>query len=129
MLTDPLADALSLIANAEKVGKSEVIIKPVSKLIISVIKIMKEKDYVGDYEIISNKKGGIMKLKLVGGINGCGVVKPRFSVKTGNYEKFEKRYLPAKDFGFIIVSTPKGVMTHIDAKEKNFGGKLIAYVY
>ena len=44
-------------------------------------------------------------------------------------EKFEKRYLPAKGFGLIIVSTSKGLMTHVDAEEKNIGGKMIAYCY
>jgi len=50
-------------------------------------------------------------------------------VQKGNYEKFEKRYLPAKDFGMIIVSTNQGIMTHIEAKEKGLGGRLLAYVY
>ena len=45
------------------------------------------------------------------------------------YEKFEKRYLPAKGFGIIIVSTPKGLMIHKEAISKVTGGKLIAYCY
>ncbi|MDZ4226799.1 MAG: 30S ribosomal protein S8, partial [Candidatus Pacearchaeota archaeon] len=59
----------------------------------------------------------------------CGVVKPRFPVKLDEFEKFEKRYLPAKNFGIIIVSTSNGIMTHIEAKEKKLGGRLIAYIY
>ncbi|MAG78181.1 30S ribosomal protein S8, partial [archaeon] len=59
----------------------------------------------------------------------CGVIKPRFSVKIDGYEKFEKRFLLSKDFGLIIVSTSKGIMTHIEAKEKKLGGKLLAFVY
>ncbi|MDD5418213.1 MAG: 30S ribosomal protein S8 [Candidatus Nanoarchaeia archaeon] len=129
MLMDTLADALSQILNAEKVGKSEVNIMPVSKIMVNVIKMMKDRGYLGDYEIIDNKKGRILKLKLVGKINKCGVIKPRFSVKLSTYEKYEKRYLPAKDFGILIVSTPKGLMTHLEAKSKSVGGKLIAYVY
>jgi len=62
-------------------------------------------------------------------MNNCGVVKPRFSTKCTNFEKWEKRYLPAKDFGIILISTPKGIMTHIEAKEKKLGGRLIAYCY
>ena len=45
------------------------------------------------------------------------------------FEKFEKRYLPSKELGFLIVSTSKGLMTNIEAKQKKLGGRLIAYVY
>ena len=51
------------------------------------------------------------------------------SLKRKRIEKFERRFLPAKDFGIIIMSTDKGMMTNNEAKEKNLGGKLIAFVY
>ena len=85
--------------------------------------------YLGEYEYIDNKKGGVLKIHLLGKLNKTGAVKPRFAAKNDEIEKFEKRYLPAKDFGFLIISTSKGLMTHIKAKEKKLGGKLIAYVY
>jgi len=44
-------------------------------------------------------------------------------------EKFEARYLPAQDFGILIITTNRGVMTHSDAKKMGVGGKLLAYVY
>jgi len=129
MLNDPLAAALCKILNAEKVGKREVLIKPASAIMKKVLTIMNEQNLVGGFELVEDGKGGIIKLNLLGNINKCGVIKPRFSTKKLGYEKWEKRYLPAKDFGIIIVSTPKGVMTHIEAKEKGFGGKLLAYCY
>ena len=70
-----------------------------------------------------------MKITLLGALNKCAVVKPRFSVQKDEYEKFEKRYLPAKDVGVIVVSTSQGMMTHYDAKKKGLGGSLIAYFY
>ena len=45
------------------------------------------------------------------------------------FEKFEKRYLPAKNFGILIVTTPEGIMTHNEAKERGIGGRLLAYMY
>ena len=48
---------------------------------------------------------------------------------SNKFEKFERRYLPAKDLGILFVSTPKGIMTHYDAKAKKLGGKLLAYCY
>jgi len=129
MLNDPLAAALAKILNAEKVGKKEVVIKPASKMIQKVLSIMNENHYVGSFEVIDDGKGGILKINLLGNINKCGVIKPRFSTKNNTFEKWETRYLPAKDFGTIIVSTSKGIMPHYQAKEKKMGGKLLAYCY
>jgi len=128
-LNDPLANALSSILNAEKIGKSECIIKPISKVIKRVFNIIKENNYIGDFREINDQRGNYIKINLLGRINKTGVIKPRFSVKQNSYEKFEKRYLLAKDFGIIIVSTSKGMMTHTEAKKKGLGGRLIAYCY
>jgi len=129
MLNDPLAAALSKIYNAEKVGKREVVLKPASKMIKQVLTLMNDHHYLGAFEIVEDDKGGELKVHLLGNINKCGVIKPRFSTQQKDFKKWEKRYLPAKDFGIILVSTPQGVMTHNQAKEKNTGGKLLAYCY
>ncbi|MCX9013548.1 MAG: 30S ribosomal protein S8 [Candidatus Methanoperedens sp.] len=129
MLLDPLADALSTIKNAESVGKSECSTKPASKLIGSVLGVMKDRGYIGEFEFFEDGKAGEFKVELVGKINKCGVIKPRQAVKTTEFEKWEKRYLPAHDFGALILTTPKGVMTHYEARENGLGGQLLAYVY
>lgn len=129
MLNDPLAATLAKIINAEKVGKREVIVKPASIMIKRVLTIMNENNYIGSFEEIDVQKGGTLKVNLLGNINRCGVIKPRFSAKQHAFEKWEKRYLPAKDFGIILVSTPQGIMTHLNAKGSNTGGKLLAYCY
>jgi len=126
---DPLARALSAIRNAEARGKSTVIVRPVSKLLGKILELLKKEDYIKSFKYIDDRRGGIYEIELAGTINKIGAIKPRFSVKIKDYEKFEERYLPAKDFGRLIVSTPKGVMTHIEAKEKKLGGVLLAYVY
>lgn len=129
MLNDPLAATLAKILNAERVGKREVVIRPSSVIIKKVLGIMNDYNYVGSFEEMIDGQGAWIKLNLLGNINKCGVIKPRFSTKLMELEKWEKRYLPAKNFGFILVSTPKGLMTHAQAKEKKVGGKLIAYCY
>ena len=129
MLNDTLANVMSLILNNELIGESECLIKPVSKVIKEILKVMKENGYVGDFKEFEDSRGSYLKLNLVGGINKCGVIKPRYSVKAHNFENFEKRYLPAKDIGILFVSTPRGIMTHYDAKSKKTGGKLLAYCY
>lgn len=129
MLNDPLANMMSLMLNNELIGKQECLIKPISKLTKEVLKVMKEKGYVGDFKEVEDSRGNYIRLSLIGSINKCGVIKPRYSVKSKDFEKFEKRYLPAKDLGIIVVSTQKGIMTHYDAKSKKIGGKLLAYCY
>ncbi|MEK6932219.1 MAG: 30S ribosomal protein S8 [Nanoarchaeota archaeon] len=128
-LNDPLGNVLSHINNCDKIGKPEIVVKPASKLIISVLNLMKENGYLGSFEVIKDGRSNLIKINLLGNINKCGVIKPRFAFKTEDLNKFEKRFLPARDFGFIIVSTSKGLMTHNDARKNKFGGRLIAYVY
>lgn len=129
MRHDLLSDALSQIKNAESTAKSEVVLKPTSKMIRSVLKIIQDMGYLGEIEYIDDGKGGKIKLDLLGKINNAGAVRPRFKVGVFDLEKFEKRYLPARGFGFLIVSTSKGIMTHLECKKKNVGGVLLAFVY
>ena len=128
-LNDHLANVLASIVNYERVGKKELEVKIASKMVKNVLSIMKDHRYIGEYSISKDNKGESLKINLLGNVNKCGVIKPRFSVKKDNYEKFEKRFLPARGFGFLIVSTPQGLMIHEDAKMKNIGGRLIAYIY
>ena len=128
-LNDPLSNVLSQIDAYEKTGKKEFTTRHDSKTIKKVLKIMQEHKYLGDFEEIKDSKGNLLKIYLIGRINKCGVIKPRFSVKKDTFEKFEKRFLPAKDFGILIVSTPQGMMTHVEAKKKGIGGRLISYCY
>jgi small subunit ribosomal protein S8 len=71
----------------------------------------------------------LFRVALSGQINDCGVIRPRYSVKMSDLERFEARYLPAQDFGVLILTTTKGVLTHTQAKNGGVGGKLLAFVY
>jgi len=128
-LNDPLSNALSLILNAERVGKKECTIRPVSKVIEQVLNVMKDNLFLGEVNRVKDERGDYIKLNLLGRINKCGTIKPRYPIKKTEYEKFEKRFLPAKDFGIIIISTPLGIIIHTEAKKKAIGGRLLAYCY
>ncbi|MFA6073539.1 MAG: 30S ribosomal protein S8 [Candidatus Woesearchaeota archaeon] len=127
-LNNPLANVLSFINNQEKLGKKDLITKNNSKLIREVLVILQDEQYIGSYEKIETELSAI-KINLLGKINKCGVITPRFKVKVADYEKYEKRFLPAMGFGILIVSTNKGLMTNVKAKELNLGGKLICFTY
>ena len=128
MKHDPLSDALVLIKNADHVGKESAVV-PASRLIGDVLKLLTEKGYLNNYEFRDDGRGGEYDISLNGRINGCGAIKPRFSIKLKDMDRHEARYLPAKDFGLLILTTPYGVMNNDQAKEASTGGKLLAYVY
>jgi len=128
-LNDSLANALSVILNSDRIGKTEVKIRPVSKIIKQVLTLMNENGYIGAYEEIESSGGNYLTVNLIGKLNNCGAIKPKYPVTLKGYEKFEKRFLPAKNFGFMVVSTSKGIMPHTKAKEMKIGGRLLAYCY
>ena len=129
MLMDPLANCLSNIINHERIGKTEVIIEPASKIIAETLRIMQKAGYIGEFEFIDDGRAGKFRIQLLGRINATGVVKPRYPVKYRSFEKWEKQFLPARDFGLLIVSTPNGMMSHKEAINLSIGGRLIAYVF
>lgn len=129
MQHDTLNDAMAVIKNAEKVGKGECVLRPSSKLVGRVLKVMQESGYIKQFEIVDDGRSGMFKVTLAGHINDCGVIRPRYAVKVSDLEKYESRYLPAQDFGVLILTTTEGVVTHQDAKRGGVGGKLLAFVY
>ncbi len=128
-LLDPLANCLSAIKNAEVLGKRVVYVKPASNLIIEVLRVIQAGGYIGEFEVFDDGKARVLSIQLLGRISDIGVIKPRFPVKALEYEKWEEKYLPARNFGTLVVTTDKGVMSHREAREQHLGGRLLAYVY
>ncbi len=125
MSHDIVADALNQVMNAKKAGKKQLEISRYSKFLMEILDIARKMDYL-DYKVDSKEKKMTIEIKK---LNTCKVIKPRFNVGIDNLDKYLRRYLPAKNFGFIIISTSKGLMTSNEAYEKNIGGSLIAYFY
>ena len=125
---DPLADVFYIIYNTEKVGH-ETCLVPASDLIKNVLIVMQRTGYIGGFEHIEDGRGGRIRIELIGKVNYAKIIKPRFSIGVKEFEKWESRYLPAKGVGVIILSTPKGIMTHLEAKEQRIGGRLLGYIY
>ncbi len=126
MSQDTVADALNMIRNAKRARKESIEVMKMSNLLIEILKIMKQKNAIKKYKI--NPKEKSVEITL-GEISECKAIKPRFTVQKGQIEKYERRYLPARGMGTIIVSTNKGLMTHEEAREEGIGGSLIAYFY
>ena len=127
--SDPFSNALSGIDNAESVGHLTHAIQPASNEIGNVLEVFYDRGYIAGFEFIDDGKAGTFEVELKGAINRCGAVKPRYSVKADEFERWEKRYLPARDYGALIVTTSHGIMSHYEARERGIGGQVIAYVY
>jgi len=126
MSQDIVADALNTIKNAKNAGKENIVIKRISKLLIEILKIMKQKGAIKKYKINSKKKSIDIT---IGDLFECKAIKPRFSVNKDQIEKYRRRYLPARNLGTVIISTNKGLRTHEEVLEEGIGGSLIAYFY
>ena len=123
MSQDIVSDALNEIMNAKAAKKKTIVLNKNSKLLRNVLDLVKRAGYIdysvdGDYITVDIQK-----------LNELRSIKPRFTASVDQIEHYVRRYLPAKDFGFVIISTNKGLMDHYDAKKQNIGGCLIAYVY
>jgi small subunit ribosomal protein S8 len=126
---DPLANALSGINNAEGVGQLTHTVAPASNEIGAVLEVLYDRGYIDGFEYVEDGKAGTFEVELKGAINECGPVKPRYSASVDQLEDYEKRYLPARDYGTLVVTTSRGIMSHYEAREQGVGGQIIAYVY
>jgi len=128
-MTDTLSNGLTTIINNEIRNKRECIIAPASKLLGRVLRVMQLNGYIGEFEFIDDGRTGKFRVQLLGRINKCGAIRPRYPVKADEIEKWEMTYLPSRDIGILVISTSQGVMSHREAKEKKIGGRLLAFVY
>merc|ERR1712045_526868 len=103
-------DALKNICNAEKAGKRQVILRPISKTLVKFLRVMQQHGYIGEFEIIDDARGGKICVDLNGRLNKCGVISPNFDLK--NFENFCNAVLPSRQFGRLILTTNQGIMDH-----------------
>jgi small subunit ribosomal protein S8 len=125
---DRFSDEINKIKTNERIGRRECIVAS-TKLMRTVLDLLKSESYISGYEEFTDKKFKMLRVKLANRINSIGVIKPRYAVQCADIQKYETRYIPSGNFGVLILSTPQGVMTNLQAKEKRTGGRLLAYVY
>ena len=129
--TDPIADLLTRIRNAQHAGH-EVVSVPASKIKIGVAHLLKQEGYIRAYKCIRDRKQGILKIALKYTEEGQGVIQKLQRVSSPGC----RRYIQAdtipyvkNGFGVGILSTSKGLMTDRQAREEQSGGEYICSVY
>ena len=131
MVTDPIADMLTRIRNANAMRYVEVEV-PSSKLKLEIAKILKEEGFIKDYKIKKNNVQDIIVLNLKYGENKERVItglkrisKPGLRV----YAKVNEVPTVLNGLGIAIISTSKGIMTDKKARELSLGGEVLAYIW
>ena len=74
--------------------------------------------YIGEFEVIDDHRSGKVVIELVGRINKCGVISPRFDLAIGQIEKWTNNLLPSRQFGYIVMTTSLGIMDHEEVRRK-----------
>ena len=127
--TDPIADMLTRIRNAINVRREEVIV-PASKMKTAIAGILQKEGYIEKFELVDDKKTLRLTFKLSNGqqrvIQGLRrISKPGLRV----YSSAEDLPKVLSGLGIAIVSTSKGILTDREAREKNLGGEVLAYIW
>jgi small subunit ribosomal protein S8 len=127
---DPIADMLTRIRNANRVGRRLVIIQK-SKICTGIAQVLKDEGYIEDYDVIEDATQGQIRVKLKYALNGSKVIhqldrasKPGRRV----YRKVDELPNVLNGMGIAVVSTSKGVMSDRKARENNVGGELLCVV-
>ena len=130
-MTDPIADMLTRIRNANTVGHETVEI-PASKIKKAIAEILKEEGYIADFDVIDDNKQGIIKVTMKYGANKEKVItgikkisKPGLKV----YAKANDVPRVLGGLGIAIISTSKGVVRDRQARKMGVGGEVICYVW
>lgn len=126
MINDPIADMLIRIKNAYMAGKATVVI-PHSNVKESLAKLLKKYNYIG--EVTRDEKQIVVVLKYENGSPAMSQVERLSKPGLRRYAGFSDLQRIKQGLGFVIISTPKGLMTHVDAKKARLGGELICKIW
>ena len=129
-MTDPIADLLTRIRNANTMHHEKVSI-PSSSLKLNILKVLKEEGFITDYAVKEDNKQNVIEVTLKYNNNECVIKGLRRISKPGLRKYTDVDNLPKvlHGLGIAIISTSKGVMTDSEARKQKVGGEVLAYVW
>ena len=131
VMTDPIADMLTRIRNANSVNHDKVEI-PGSKIKEAIAAILKNEGFIKDFEVIEDNKQNVIKVSLKYGANREKVISGLKRISKPGLRVYSKKdQLPKVlgGLGIAIISTSKGLMTDKEARKAGLGGEVLAYVW
>lgn len=128
MSSDPIADMLTAIRNATQVYQDKVDV-PYSKLKNEIVRVMKEEGFIENYKKIESPNKNFLRIYLKYGPNKEQVIREIKRISKPGARIYSKyKDLDNDPFKIYILSTPKGVMTHKEAKKLKVGGEVICSI-
>ena len=130
-MTDPIADMLTRIRNANTVGHETVEI-PASKMKKAIAEILKEEGYITDFDVIEDDKQGMIKVTMKYGANKERVISGIKKISKPGLKVYAKANDVPKvlgGLGIAIISTSKGIVSDKGARKLGVGGEVICYVW
>ncbi|KAI4297013.1 hypothetical protein L6164_036925 [Bauhinia variegata] len=124
-----LNDALRSIVNAERRGKASVELNPISTVISSFLNIMKQRGYIKNFEVFDPHRVGRIRVELQGRIKDAKALTYRQDIKAKDIENYRLRALPTHQWGYVVITTPDGVLDHEEAQKRNVGGQVLGYFH
>ena len=131
VMTDPIADMLTRIRNANSVYHDKVEI-PASRIKQAVAKILKDEGFIKDYEVIQDTKQGVLRISLKYGANREKVLSGLKRISKPGLRVYAKKdQLPRVlgGLGIAIISTSHGIMSDKQARRDGLGGEVMAYIW
>lgn len=132
MVNDTVSDMLTRIRNANMI-KHQIVQIPATKMSVAIAKILKEEGYIEDFESYTEntKNYLLLSLKYIGKSRTSVISKLKRISKPGLRVYSNSKELPRvlNDLGIAIISTSKGVMTNIKARELGVGGEVLCYIW
>nr|BAS01555.1 ribosomal protein S15 [Lotharella vacuolata] len=127
--TSILADCLKALINAERAGKKQVLIRPITKIFVIFLRMMLKFEYIKSFQIIDDHRTGKILVNLIGRLTKCGCITPRYCLSVHEISLFKRKILPSKLFGKILISSSAGIIDHKRAINERIGGKIIGFFY
>jgi len=130
-ITDPIADALTVVRNASRAKKETTEIKG-SKIMGKILEVMKKEDFIKDYRFIDNKKQGVYRVYMKyqkGNIPAITGIRKVSIPSLRNYLAKDEIKKVFGGLGIAIISTSKGVLTDEEARTQNVGGEILCEVW
>ncbi|GBE61041.1 40S ribosomal protein [Babesia ovata] len=90
---------------------------------------MQKHGYIGEFHIADDHRSGKIVIELLGRINKCAVVSPRYDIALDDIEQWSSNILPSRQFGHLVLTTAYGIMDHEEARRKHTGGKILGFFF
>lgn len=130
VMTDPIADMLTRIRNSNQM-RHEIVEMPASRIKLQVLELLKREGYINDVEYIEDNLQGVLRVylkyvkneRVIKGLKR--ISKPGLRV----YAKYEEIPKVLNGLGIAVISTSEGILTDREARQKQIGGEVLAYVW